>query len=130
MRTRWLSSPAFRRATDRGEGLTAREISAAATGIHSVLSTGSTSRNQPTTPRNAMISPTTLTTTCVTNPAAKRVTPNAVTIGQGVGAGASICFCGSSDIVLSTANNVYNGENDYPHGIDEMPIPGDHFDVL
>src|SRR5262245_35456398 len=130
MRTRWLSSPALRRATDRGEGLTAREVSIAATGTHSVFSTGSTSRNQPTAPRSATMSPTTLTTTCVTNPAAKSVSPNAVTIGQGVGAGTSIRFCASTDIISSTADDVHDSENYHPYAMDEVPVPGDHLDVL
>src|SRR6266498_396235 len=130
MRTRWLSSPAFRRATDLGEGLTAREGSIAATGTHAVFSTGSTSRNQPTAPRNARISPTTLTTTCVTNPAHRSVSPKAVIIGHGVGAGVSIRFCDSRDIISSTPDDVYDCENHHPHGIDEMPVPGDHLDVL
>ena len=69
MRTRWLSSPGLRRATDRAEGLTVKEISAAVIGTDSVFSTGSTSRNQPIAPRNATISPTTLTAAWVTNPA-------------------------------------------------------------
>src|SRR6266496_4075878 len=125
MRARWLSSPAFRCATDRAEGLTAKETSIDATGTHSVFSTGSTSRNQPIAPRNARMSPTTLTATWVTNPAHNSVSPKAVTIGQKVGAGASICFCGSTVIVSSTTDYVYDCENDYPHGIDEMPIPGD-----
>src|SRR6266511_3649778 len=130
MRTRWLSSPALRRATDRGEGLTTREISAAATGTHSVLSTGSTSRNQPIAPRSARISPATLTTTCVTNPAHRSVSPKAVTIGHGVGAGVSIRFRGSRDIISSTPDDVYDRENHHPHTVDEMPVPGDHLDVL
>src|SRR5262245_33339566 len=130
MRTRWLSSPALRRATDRGEGLTAKETSVGTTGTHSVFSTGSTSRNQPTPPRNARMIPITLTTTCVTNPAAKSVSPNAVTIGQGVGAGTSIRFCGSTDIISSTADDVHDSENYHPYAIDEVPVPGDHLDVL
>src|SRR5438874_3848351 len=111
MRTRWLSSPALRRATDRAEGLTAKEISAAVIGTDSVFSTGSTSRNQPIAPRNARISPTTLTTTCVTNPAHRSVSPKAVTIGQGVGAGVSIRFRGSRDIISSTPDDVHDSEN-------------------
>src|SRR5262245_24338562 len=154
----------------------------AATGTNSVFSTGSTSRNQPIAPRNARMSPTTLTTTCMTNPAAKSVSPKAVTIGQGVGAGTIIfpgcgsCFCSAaicflrysfalasqalaepplttkdtkitkkkemkkhfSELrvlrgeisLLSTADDVHDSENHHPHAIDEMPVPGDHFDVL
>src|SRR3954447_20197519 len=130
MLTRWLASPALRCVIDRAEGLMIKETSLAMTETSSVFSTGSTSRNQPLAPRSTRIIPTTLTTTCVTNPAHKSVSPKAVTIGQNVVAGISICFCGSTGIVSSTTDYVYDCENDYPHGIDEMPIPGDHFDVL
>src|SRR5690348_13780185 len=123
MLTRWLASPALRCVIDRAEGLMIKETSPATTETDSVFSTGSTSRNQPIAPRNARISPTPLTATCVTNPAHKSVSPKAVTIGQNVGAGVSIRFCGSTGIVSSTTNYVYDCENDYPHGIDEMPIP-------
>src|ERR1044071_8237899 len=79
-----------------------KETSLATTGTNSVFSTGSTSQNQPTAPRNARMIPTTLTTTCMTNPAAKSVSPNAVTIGQGVGAGTMMfpgrCSCSSAAI--------------------------------
>src|SRR5678816_2563165 len=102
MLTRWLASPALRRATDRVEGLIANEIPVAATGTHSIFSTGITSRNQPIAPRIARMTPTKLTATCVTNPAPRSVSPNAVTIGQGVGAGASI-LCGTSCLLCSTA---------------------------
>src|ERR1044072_8430971 len=32
--------------------------------------------------------------------------------------------------MLSTDNDVHDSENHHPHGIDEVPVPGDHLDVL
>src|SRR5581483_6296487 len=94
MRTRWPASPALRRATVRAEALTgwARSI-AGRRRTSSTCSTGKSSRNQPTAPRRARTSPTALTTRCVTSPAASKVMPRAVIIGQAVGAGTSIISC-------------------------------------
>ena len=80
--------------------------------------------------------PTRVTTSVVTKPAAMRVIPKAHIKGQVVGVGNSTpsceeCSCSSGFIRLGVAaDDVHHCENNHPDRIDEVPVPGDHNDML
>ena len=72
----------------------------------------------------------------VTTPTARRVIPKAHISGQVVGVGNSTpssdecpCSCGFICLRLG-ADDVHHRKDHHPDGIDEVPVPGDHDDML
>src|SRR5271155_294215 len=115
-------------------------MSSGATATASSCSIGKISRNHPTQPASASAAPRTLTDMLVTKPANSRAAPKARMNGHAVGAGTSIVRgvrhasfnCSVVDIVAmstSAAENVHNGKNYNPYGVDEMPVHREHFDA-
>src|SRR5215831_19923395 len=91
--------------------------------------TGRTSRNHPTAPHSVKITPTTVTSALVTRPAHASVIPNAAISGHAVGAGTSIVERRSGSIRLAS-DHVDGEEDDHPHAVDEMPVPGEYLGAL
>src|SRR5262249_8321719 len=91
--------------------------------------TGRTSRNHPTAAHRGKITPTTVTSAFVTRPAHASVIPNAAIIGHAVGAGTSMVERRSGAIRLAS-HHVDRQEDDDPHRVDEMPVPGEHLGAL
>src|SRR5215471_16690835 len=110
----------------RGDGAMTRSGS---TRTDSRRWTGRTSRNHPTAPHSVKITPTTVTSTFVTRPAHASVIPNAAISGHAVGAGTSIVERRSGSIRLAS-DHVDGEEDDHPHAVDEMPVPGEHLGAL
>src|ERR1700677_3458138 len=115
-------------------------MSSGRTATTSSCSCGKTSRNQPKHPDKASTQPSTLTDVLVTRPANSSATPTAKMNGHAVGAGTSISrrvrvsFSGvvgdGVGMYSSASKNVNHGEHHNPHGIDEMPVHREHFDVI
>src|SRR4030095_15644674 len=130
-RKRCRSSPNAKRSTVRA-GAGGDTVVIGVTGTCSSCSSGSTHRHHPTPPTRARATPTTLTARWVTSPANPRVTPSATTIGHGVGAGSAM-LPGSVDRLTacpSSSNYVDHREDDDPHAVHEVPVPGDELDAL
>src|SRR5262249_17785757 len=118
--------PAWRYAVPRGEGAMARSGS---TRTDSRRWTGRTSRNHPTAPHSVKITPTTVTRALVTRPAHASVIPNAAISGHAVGAGGAI-VARRAGCLRPASHHVDEVEDDDPHAVDEMPVPGEHLGAL
>src|SRR4029453_3354350 len=120
--------------------------------MRSTSSTGSTSENQPAAPPMVGTTPTAVTMPLVTRPANPSVMPSAAIIGQAVGAGSSMnsseSRCGGGSLIpfgsarrrrvaaavggarRASSDHVHGGEDDHPHRVDEVPVPGEYLDAL
>src|SRR5262245_30614653 len=100
----------------------------------SMHSTGKSWSIHPTKPTSAIATPTALTAGWVTTPAKPRVTPTAVTNGHAVGAGDSTVSGtrspSTSGVTASAAHHVDRGQHHNPHGVDEVPVPGQELDAF
>src|SRR5262245_4236047 len=103
-------------------------------GRASMHSTGKSWRIHPTKPIRASAVPTALSAGWVTTPAKPMVTPTAVTNGHAVGAGDSTVSGtrppSTSGVTASTAHHVDRGQHHDPHGVDEVPVPGQELDAF
>src|SRR5262245_19273887 len=74
-------------------------------------------------PATANTTPRKLTERLVRSPANIRVIPTANTIGHAVGAGSSMSTVARSLAMAPSApDHVHDGEDDDPHGVDEVPV--------
>src|ERR1035438_3010848 len=104
-------------------------------GTDSWASCGKTWRNHPMAPATLRPSPRMAMARFVTMPARMSETPSASTRGHAVGRGSWIaagsvfgCWSCMAVLWLLSAEDVDNGEDDDPDGVDKMPVEREHLD--